>query len=97
MTSPMKEIGSHPERNRLIGIATSIGLETVPQIAVNIGQIIMKIAHHWFVDGIQIVRVKNNSIKLKWKVRKPPDIVSPPLVPPPWKIRFAAASVTQML
>ena len=93
----MEEIGIHPERNRLIGIATSIGLKTVPQIPINIGQVVMKVAHHGFVDGVQIVRVKNNSIELKREVRKPSDIVSPTLVPPPWKIRFAAASVTQML
>ena len=93
----MKEVRIHPQGNRLIGIATSKGLKSVPQIPVDVGQIIMKIAHHRFVDGIQIVRVKNNSIELKREVRKPSDIVSPTLVPPPWKIRFAAASVTQML
>jgi hypothetical protein len=57
----------------------------------------MKVAHHGFVDGVQIVRVENNSIKLKREVRKPSEIVSPTLVPSPWKIRLAAASVTQML
>lgn len=93
----MNEIGIHPERNRLIVIATSIGLETVPQIPVNVSEIILKVAHHGFVDGVQIMRIKNNSIELKRQVSKPPDIASPTLVPPSWKFRFAAASVTQML
>lgn len=92
----MGEIGIHPERNRLIGITTSIGLKTVPQIPINIGQVVMKVAHHRFVDSLQIVRIKNNSIELERKVSKPSDVVIPTFMPPPWEIRFAA-SVTHML
>lgn len=77
-------------------IANSIGLKAVPQIPVDIGQIIMKIPRYKRVTVPKVMGIKNDPIILKWQIRKPYDVVMPTLVAASRIVRFTAARVTQM-
>jgi len=97
MASPMEEVRIDPQGNRFFTVAAAIGLKSVPQITINIGKIIVEISHDGFVSSLNVVRIENGSIILKWKIGKSLVVLLPALVVASGELHFTRPGMTKVL
>lgn len=73
VTRPVVPIAVGPVETGVITMTLGMVAEAFGKVPVNIGKIVGKQSHHWFISRFKIMGIKNNPVEIEGEAAESPD------------------------